>query len=226
MANDKKTYEIVAQPRTITGKASRTLRRENLIPAVVYGPKMDTENLQVATRDFDLVYLRAGSNNLVDLKVGDGGTARKVFIHEVQRNPVNHAVTHIDFVAVNLREEMTINVPLVLVGESPIVENHEGLLLFQIEHVTVRALPMNVPSLIEVDISGLTEIDQTIRVGDLDIPDNVTLVTHAEDPVVKITAMPVIEEEVVEAEEAAEAEAAEGEEAGEASEASSDEDES
>jgi large subunit ribosomal protein L25 len=210
MANEKKVYEIVAQPRTITGKASRILRRENLIPAVVYGPKMDTENLQVPTREFDVVYLRAGSNNLVDLKIGDKGKAHKVFIHEVQRNPLNHAVTHIDFVAVNLLEEMTINVPLVLVGESPIVESHEGLLLFQIEHITVRALPMNVPSLIEVDISGLTEVDQTIRVGDLDIPENVTLVTHAEDPVVKITAMRVIEEEEVAAEEAAEAEAAEG----------------
>jgi large subunit ribosomal protein L25 len=210
MANEKKVYEIVAEPRTITGKASRTLRRENLIPAVVYGPKMDTENLQVPTREFDVVYLRAGSNNLVDLKIGDKGKAHKVFIHEVQRNPLNHAVTHIDFVAVNLLEEMTINVPLVLVGESPIVESHEGLLLFQIEHITVRALPMNVPSLIEVDISGLTEVDQTIRVGDLDIPENVTLVTHAEDPVVKITAMRVIEEEEVAAEEAAEAEAAEG----------------
>ncbi len=217
MANEKKVYEIVAQPRTITGKASRILRRENLIPAVVYGPKMDTENLQVGTREFDVVYLRAGSNNLVDLKIGEKGKAHKVFIHEVQRNPLNHAVTHIDFVAVNLREEMTINVPLVLVGESPIVESHEGLLLFQVEHITVRALPMNVPSLIEVDISGLTEVDQTIRVGDLDLPENVTLVTHVEDPVVKITAMRVIEEEEVAAEEAAEAEAAEGAEGEETS---------
>src|SRR5450759_1998731 len=180
-ANDKKTYEIVAEPREITGKASRVLRRQDLIPAVVYGPNMPTENLQVGTREFDAVYLRAGSNNLVDLKVGDGSNVRKVFIHEVQRNPLNHAVTHIDFVAVNLLEEMTINVPLVLVGEAPIVENHEGMLLFQIEHVTVRALPMNVPSLIEVDISGLTEIDQTIRVGDLPIPENVTLMTNPED---------------------------------------------
>jgi large subunit ribosomal protein L25 len=91
-------------------------------------------------------------------------------------------------------------------------------LLFQVEHITVRALPMNVPSLIEVDISGLTEIDQTIRVGDLEIPDNVTLVTHVEDPVVKITAMRVVEEEEVAAEEAAEAEAAEGAEGAEAAE--------
>ena len=74
----------------------------------------------------------------------------------------------------------------------------------------MRALPMNVPSLIEVDISGLTEVDQTIRVGDFaKFLQNVTLVTHVEDPVVKITAMRVVEEEEVAAEEAAEAEAAE-----------------
>ena len=217
-ANDKKTYEIVAEPREITGKASRVLRRQDLIPAVVYGPKMPTENLQVGTREFDAVYLRAGSNNLVDLKVGDGSNVRKVFIHEVQRNPLNHAVTHIDFVAVNLLEEMTINVPLVLVGEAPIVENHEGMLLFQIEHVTVRALPMNVPSLIEVDISGLTEIDQTIRVGDLPIPENVTLMTNPEDPVVKISAMPAVEVEEAEAAEAEAAAAEGGEDASEEAE--------
>ena len=218
MANDGKTFSIVAEPREITGKAVSKLRRQRLIPGVVYGPGMKPQSLQVRARDFDQTYLRAGSTQLVDLSVGEGGTSRKVFIHAVQRNPINHQATHIDFVEVNLREEMTVNVPVVLVGESPAVRNGDGALLHHSEHITLKSLPMNIPQLIELDVSGLTEIGQSLYVSDLELPENITLMSNPDDLVVRIIESKV-EAEVVEAEEAEEAEAegegeAEGGEAG------------
>ncbi len=205
MAKDDKTFSIVAEPRELTGKRSKQLRRRNLIPAVLYGQKLEPHTLQVRRRDFERTYLRAGTSALIDLSIGDGGTPHKVFIHEVQRNPLNYQLTHVDFLEVNLLEEITVNVRLVPVGESPIVRSREGLLLHQTEHITLKTLPANVPSLIEVDISGLTEVDQAIHVRDLTLPDDVTLLSNPDDLVVKITQMPLAVEEV---EEAAEAEAA------------------
>jgi large subunit ribosomal protein L25 len=219
MAKETKTYELAAEPREIIGKAARKVRREGLVPGVVYGHRVDPESVQVRRKEFEHVYLRAGSTTLVDLTVGKGSQPRKVFIHEVQRNPVNHDPIHVDFMVVNLHEEMTVSVPIMLVGESPMVEKGEGLLLHQTEHLLVKALPMNIPPIIEVDISILDEMDKAIHVSDIELPENVTLLTPEDELVAKITELPIIpvEEEAEEAAEAPEAEA-ELQRAGEAEE--------
>jgi large subunit ribosomal protein L25 len=226
MASEKVVYSIAAEPRELMAKRTKQLRRQGMIPGVVYGNKVTNANVQVHRKEFEHAYLRAGSTTLVDLTVGDGGKATKVFIHDVRRDPINYQLTHIDFLAVNLLEPMTMNVALVLVGESPIVHSKEGLLLHQMEHLTLRALPSDIPSLVEVDISGLTEIDQAIHVGDITLPDNVTLLSNPDDVIAKINAMPVIEEEPAEEAEEGTAEAEGDEAGGEAEAGASDESES
>jgi len=216
MANENKTYELTVEPRSMIGKQSRQLRRQDLVPAVVYGPNIDPQSIQVPMKELERVYLRAGNITLIDLKVGEGAAARKVFIHNVQRNPVNHGLIHVDFLEVNLREEMTASVPINLIGEAPAVHRNEGLLLNALDHVQVRALPMDLPPHLDLDITGLEELDQALYVSDLTMPENVTLITSEEELVVKITALPVEEVEEVE-EEAEEGEAAEGAAEGDAS---------
>ena len=101
--------------------------------------------------------------------------------------------------------------PLVLVGEAPAVKLGEGLLLQQLDHLQIRTLPTDIPQMFQVDISDLDEVDKGIYVSDLTVPENIQVLTHEEELIVKITALPVAEvEEVEEAAEAAEAEAAEG----------------
>jgi large subunit ribosomal protein L25 len=210
MAKEHKTYELTVEPRQENGKAGKKLRREGLVPGVVYGHKVDSQSIQVPMRELEHVYLRAGSISLIDLKVGDGA-ARKVFIHKVQRDPVTHHVRHVDFMEVNLREEITASVPLVLVGVAPAVDNKEGLLLQGIDHVQIRSLPMELPPLIEADVSGLAAVGDSIHVSDLKLPENVTLLTSEEEMVAKISELPA--EEIVEVEEVEEAEGeVEGEE--------------
>ncbi|MFL5733678.1 MAG: 50S ribosomal protein L25 [Chloroflexia bacterium] len=204
---ERQTYELIVEPREVTGKHVKRLRRQHLVPAVVYGYGVTARPLQADQKEFDHVYLRAGSNSLVDLKVGQGDEPRKVFIHAVQRNPITHDVEHVDFLAVNLREETTTTVPLVLVGVAPATRTGEGTLLQQLDHVQIRALPADIPSQIEVDVSGLAEVDQAIHVSDLEMPENVQLLTHEDEMVAKIAALRV--EAVEEAEEAAEGEEAE-----------------
>ncbi|MEA2575627.1 MAG: large subunit ribosomal protein [Chloroflexia bacterium] len=202
--SDGKTYSLVVEPREQLKKASRKLNRQGLVPGVVYGHNVEAQTVQVPRREFDRVYLRAGSNSLVDLSVGEGAEARKVFIHDVQRNPQTHTIRHVDFLVVNLREEITSTVPLVHVGESPIVANNEGVLLSQLDHVLVRALPMDLPSLIEVDMTALDEIGKSIHVSDLTIPANVTLLTSPEEMVARVVEMQLEVEEVEETPEEAE----------------------
>jgi large subunit ribosomal protein L25 len=217
MANEHKTYELTVEPREATGKGAKKLRRQQMVPGVVYGHRVETESVQVSQRELERVYHHAGSNSLVDLKVGDGAAPRKVFIYKVQRDPVSHSVQHVDFMAVNLREEMTASVPIVIIGEAPAVERKEGLLLHGIDHVQVRALPTDLPPIVEVDVSSLEAVDETIHVSDLTFPSNVTLLTPGEEMVVKITELPA--EEVIEVEEEEAEEAAEGEEEAEGGEA-------
>jgi large subunit ribosomal protein L25 len=220
--SDGKTYSLVVEPRGQLKKASRKLLRQELVPGVVYGHNVEAQPVQVARREFERVYLRAGSNSLIDLSVGEGDEARKVFIHQVQRTPQTHVVRHVDFLVVNLLEEINSTVPIVYTGESSVVANNEGMLMTQLDHVLVRALPMELPSLIEVDISVLDEIGKAIHVSDLTIPGNVQLLTSPDEMVVKVGEMQLEPEE---AEETAEEEAeAEGAEAG--AEAESGEDES
>lgn len=213
--SDRKTYELVVEAREQEKKISRKLRREGHVPGVVYGHNVPSVPIQVERRELDRVYLRAGSNSLVDLKVGGGAEARKVFIHEVQRDPRTHTIRHVDFLVVNLREEITSAVPLVYVGESPIVANNEGVLLTQLDHVQVRCLPMDLPSQIEVDLSALDEIGKSLHVSDLTIPGNVTLLTALEEMIAKVTEMQLEPEVVEETEEGAEEAAGEAEAGGE-----------
>src|SRR5947207_4658333 len=118
MATQQKTYELVVQKREVIGKDAKKLRRQHILPAVLYGHGVEAAPVQADQKEFDRVYLHAGGNSLIDLKVGDGAKPRKVFIHEVQRNPITHAAQHVDFLAVDLTEEITTSVPLVLVGEA------------------------------------------------------------------------------------------------------------
>jgi len=205
------TYELVVEPREVTGKRVKRLRRQDLLPAVVYGYGVTAFPVQAAQKEFEHVYLRAGSNGLVDLKVGDKDQARKVFIHSVQRNPITHVIEHVDFVAVNLTEETTTTVPLVLTGEAPAVRLGEGMLLQQLDHLQIRALPSDIPALFEVDISGLDEVDKAIHVSDVQVPGTVHVLNSEDELVAKIAALRVAEvAEAEEAEEGAEAAAEEG----------------
>lgn len=204
MATKQRTFELLVQPREVLGKKSKRLRHEGLLPAIVYGHGVDPTPVQVDQKEMERVFMRAGSNSLVDLKVGDGAKAQKVFIHEVKRDPVTHNLRHIDFMVVNLREEVTTMVPVILTGESPAVHANEGMLLHALDQVQIRALPTEIPPMLEVDISGLVNVDDAIFVSDLQVPEHVAVLTSPEELLAKITALRVEEVEEVEEVEAAE----------------------
>lgn len=208
--------ELRVTPRDTLGKKVKALRREGITPANIYGNKVESVAVQVPSHDLLQVLKTAGRNDIVYIQL-DGGDARPTFVHDIQTNPITDQILHVDFLQIDLSKKIKIDVPLRLEGTPPAVDTYQGILVQSLDHVTVEALPIAVPSFIDVDVTVLTEIDQALHVSDLPLPEGVEMVTDGEQLVAKV-APPVVEkveEEVEELEEGAEAPAEGAEEASE-----------
>ncbi len=224
MSTDRPT--LAATKREITGKHVARLRSAGQLPAVVFGHGVPSQSLTLDGHDFELLQRRIGQNVLVDLSV-DGKKATPVLVQGVQRDPVHRRMLHVDLFAVRMTEELTVDVPLVMIGESYAVEKLGGTLLHILESVKIKALPDHLPQSIDVSIDGLADFEATVHVRDLTIPSDVALLTDLDEIVARVQ-QPRIEEEpvvaVAEGEEgegeAGEGEAGEGGESGAAAEES------
>lgn len=200
--------DLKAQDRTILGKKVKKLRRDGLIPAHVFGNKITTEHISVNLADFLKTYREVGETGLINLKIGEDRT-RPVLIRAVQFDPVRNEPLHIDFYQVNLKEKVTVPVPVVLIGEEPeVVHMGEAVVIQPVNEVEVEALPADLPEKIEVDISGLKQIGDAILVSQMNVPVGVTVLTDAEAVVTKLDSAVTEEMKKLLEEQQAEAEAA------------------
>jgi large subunit ribosomal protein L25 len=201
--------ELAVTPRAVLGKKVKALRREGLTPANVYGHNVESRAIQVPTEDLHHVLKTAGRNEIVYLRL-DGDDPRPTFVRDVQQNPVTDVVLHVDFLQISLKEKVRADVPIHLIGLSPAVDTFGGILMHGLDHVTVEALPTEVPDFFELDVTPLVEINQALHVSDLELPEDVVMLTDVEQVVAKV-APPAVEPEpeVVEEEEAVEGEAVE-----------------
>ena len=203
---------LVAETGRPTGsRPTGRLRRTGKVPGVLYGHGMAPIALAVDRRELRHALTGdAGVNAVVQLKVD--GTTHPTVVKELQRHPVRHTVTHVDFIVVRMDEEITVDVPIVLEGEPKQVLSEGGVVEHQLSALAVITTPRDIPTHLTVDISGLA-IGDVIRVGDLTLPRGVTTDVDPEAPVV-IAAGAAIEPEP----EVAEGEGEEGEGAREAAE--------
>jgi large subunit ribosomal protein L25 len=191
---------LALENRTLTGKKVNRLRREGLLPATVYGKGVGPFTVQVNARAFSDVLRHAGRTTLVELDI-PGQKSQSAFIHALQRHPVTRVIIHADFLAVDLRTEITVAIPIHIVGASELVERGDALLNQVLTTVDVRALPAELPHAIDVDISGLDSFDKSIYVRDIKIEGKGTIETPEDEMVVSLTPARAEEEEVEEAEE-------------------------
>ena len=200
---------LVAETGRPTGSAnSRRMRREEHIPAVVYGQGMQPITISVVRRDLrHALSGPAGVNTVLDLTVD--GKVFPAIVKELQRHPVRRTVAHVDFLQVNLNEEITIAIPVRLEGEAKQVIAEGGLVDPAVDTIEVRTTPRNIPNEIVIDITDMT-MDTVITLGDIQLPAGVTPVAEPDMAVVTVL--------ITRAEELEEPAAAEGEE-GEAGEA-------
>ena len=175
------------EPRADRGRGLRELRRHGRLPAIVYGHNVDPVTVAVDGREFVKAFQRVGRNQLVDLQLGDE-PARKALIREVQRSPRDGDLLHVDFYQVNLTEEIESEVPIELEGEVEIVAKGEADLQRGLHELKIECLPADLPPVITVDISGLKEVDDELRVKDLKIPTACKVLDDPDDLIVKVAA--------------------------------------
>ncbi len=202
-----KGLELEASKREVIGKKVRFLRRQGFIPANVYGRGTDSIALQVDTKSLKHLLIHAGGTDLISLKIGDSKKSVKVLLRDVQRNPINDDLFHVEFYQVKMDEKIRVDVPLEFVGEAPALKHKNVALLRVLDSLHIEALPDDLPHSIEVDVTALEENDQAIHVKDLKLPPDVTLHTDPEEMVIKVAeAKKIVEEEAPVAEAAEEAE--------------------
>ena len=193
--------ELRAESRDVFGKKTKRLRRSGLIPATLYGPRTEPVSLQVRERDLRSVLDRAGTHQLISLRIDQADRPRMTLAREIQRDVITHSLLHVDLYEVVMTERITAETPLTLVGEAPAVAMKAGLLVRGLDSVQVQCLPSELPEYIDVDVRVLEEKDQAILVKDLVVDEAIEILTNPEEVIVKV--LPIKEmvvEEVVEEE--------------------------
>lgn len=178
--------ELNAKIRQATGRHNEEIRKQGLIPAVLYGHKVENLLLAVGAADFDKIYKQAGESTLIKLKIEGKDKERIVLIYNTATDPVSEKTIHIDFYQVKMDETLKTEVPLVFVGESPLVRNEGGVLVKSIQRLEIEALPQDLIHNIEVDISVLKAFDNSIRIKDLKIPERVKISANPEEMVAAV----------------------------------------
>ncbi len=187
-------YTLQAKTRTKLGKQASQVRLERLIPAVVYGNKVENQVLTVSRSEFEKIYTNAGASNLVDLVI-EGASQVPVLIHDVQRDPRLNEVIHVDFYQVNMAEKLTAHIPLKFIGESKAVKGLGGILIKNFAHIEVRCLPQDLVPEIIVDISALQTFEDNIKIKDLAVPASIEVMTTPGAIVATVTA-PLTDDEL------------------------------
>ncbi len=163
--------------RTVHGKKVAGLRKEGLVPGVVYGPGIDPVSIQIEDGVFTKVYRQAGTHAPVHLTIGSKKSI--AMIKDVDRDPVKGSVRHVSFHAVNAKDPVVAEVPIRLVGEGESEAERAGLIVLQaLDKIEVKALPMDLPEAIEVSILALKEAGEKVTLGDATLPEGVEFVEH------------------------------------------------
>ena len=208
-------FQLAAQKRRAHGKKNRQLRRAGFVPGILYGPSTEPLSVQFPYRAVEVMLMDAGGTNLIDIEVE--GTVYPSLAREVQRDVVRGDILHVDFLAVDQSQRISVEVPIVVEGSSPVVVAREGILITGRSSLTLEVYPSDIRDRIIIDLSKLTELGSEVLVRDLTFGENVTVHNDPNEMLAKI-----VQPAAARAEEDLEGEEGEieGEEAEDADEAS------
>lgn len=176
---------LEAKLRAITGKKVKKIRQDKFIPAVIYGPKAKSQNLQVPYNQFEKVYEINGAGSLIDLRIEEQAPIQAL-IQDIQFDNKTNQIQHIDFYRVRKGEKLKTSVRLSFVGESKAIKELGAVLVKTLDEVDVECLPQDLPAQIEVDISCLLDFEDLIKIKDLTVPKTIIILNDREDVVVSI----------------------------------------
>ena len=202
--------ELTVAQRSVLGKKVKALRRSGITPANVYGHRIESQAVEVDTVTLAHTLKTLERNAILSLRIEGEKAVRPVIVREVRRDILNDKIVHVDFYQVSLAEKMKADVPFILVGKAPAVEDLGGILLQGLDSIAVEALPADIPPHIEIDISSLTTFDSSVHVRDLVIDPKVHVLTEGDSVITSVAPPRKVVEAVVEEEAAAAEEEKEG----------------
>ena len=170
--------KLEVSKRTTRKKKVNKLRREDIIPGVIFGKGFEPLPVQVQYKDFELLYKKIHGTSMFDLNVE--GESMKALVHSLQRDKLNHRIRHIDFHKVDLKEKVSVEVPLVLVGQCALEDDGVGVVSQQAMTLHVKCLPKDIPAEIEVDRALIQTKEGVIHVSDIKLPKGVALASESE----------------------------------------------
>ena len=209
------------QKRTTEGKKVKTLRNQGITPIHLYGSEFDSASMQVKMSELINILDLAGFSSPITLN--DGKNDIIAFAREVQRHPLTEQILHVDFQVVGKDDQVEVEVPINLTGESPAVKNLGGVLIKLMETIRVSSKVDSVPKSLELDISVIESLEQSILVGEIEIAEGVQIVSDETFAVARVIPPRIeIEEEEVDAELAEGEESEEGDESDDSADSETD----
>ncbi len=188
--------KLKVKERKVLGKKVKNLRKEGIIPAELFGPKIENKHLSVSYSDFIDVYKKAGKNTIIELDIENEKETVPTLVSDIQVHPIKREPLAIDFYMVSRDTKLETEVPITLTGEAP--AEKEGLIIVQVlDEIGIESLPQDIPDEIEVDISNLESTQDKIYVKDLEVPEDIEIKTKENNAVVTVSEK---EEEIVEEE--------------------------
>ena len=201
----KEEVLINAEKRNVTGKQVKALRRQGLLPGVIYGRHIEAFPIQMDAHNAALILDKLTASSLITIDVD--GEKFSVLMRDRQRDVIFGDLLHVDFLVVSLTEKLRATIELKLVGEAPVADNPEVVVTQVLNDIEIEAFPQDLPEVIEVDISTLETVDDEITVADLDLGENIAILTDPNETIVSVGY--VAQEEVAEEAEAVEPEVVE-----------------
>jgi len=193
-------------PEEHKNNASGRLRKTGFIPGVVYGLKSEPLSIKMELKNFkDLIKGKGISGHIFDLKLDDGGKTKKIaaIIKEYQIEPLSREYSHIDFIRIEMKNEVTINVPIVVLNEEKAfgIKEEGGVLQHGVREIEISCFPKDIPERVSIDISEL-KIGEIIKISDIKVAENIKILSDPEEMVLTIihASLLKVEEEAVEAE--------------------------
>jgi large subunit ribosomal protein L25 len=158
-------FQLSANTRTVLGNSVRKLRKQGLLPAVLYGQNFNSLPIQIDKKTFLKLYKQVGKTNVIDLSV-DSQTL-PVIVQDLDIDPVFGDVRHVDFLVVNLKQKVKVTVPIQYIGTPIGVKQLGAVLAVNLDELEIEVLPEKIPDFITVDVTNLTNIHDSISVADL-----------------------------------------------------------
>ena len=185
---------LSAKKRKDIGKKVKKIREQGMLPGVLYGPKIESQPLEIDLKEFEGVYREAGESSLISLDLAKEKFL--VLIHAVEIDALSQKAIHVDFYQPRLDEEIEAMIPLVFEGDAAAVRDLGGTLVKNIHEVEVKALPQNLPHEIKVNIDKLKTFEDSVLIQDLSLPQGVKVLKEADEAVVFVASPEKIEEEL------------------------------